>query len=437
MNIADGSKVKELEAELELLEQRLTMGPEIMQQLIDKLGGATLTKESQKNTSKSTNDGKKKIKKLTKLFKEGYNLFLEAIKLAFGYDQKTSFEVKTSEIREFIRAIKPNDVFEDITDEGTLMKAFDDDSVDGKKIMKNSDGTFDVKMSFIAELIKMTKQNHKICIFDILKKLGGIRTDVPIIKSSAYRRDEFNKFMNNCEDEMSKLKKSSSKYEGARRLRALFHFKIAYESFDKAFSDIFDRNQTGEVSIVDVEAILTEYTGDGECIIGKACADFEMTPRFENTFYSTVTIDSFLAGISLILKDFYSINSQDDNKSTICKLPAQKKVTILNNRADFATAKNSKNLSVVDFFATWCPPCQYIAPLYEDLSAEFSMVNFYKVDVDKNREASSDAGIRAMPTFKLYKGGVEMASLEGANVDDLKELIKEWSDVLCTDLEFY
>jgi thioredoxin 1 len=45
----------------------------------------------------------------------------------------------------------------------------------------------------------------------------------------------------------------------------------------------------------------------------------------------------------------------------------------------------ARDLVVVDFFATWCGPCQAIAPVVESLAREFKTVDFVKVDVDRNR----------------------------------------------------
>lgn len=44
----------------------------------------------------------------------------------------------------------------------------------------------------------------------------------------------------------------------------------------------------------------------------------------------------------------------------------------------------SKGVVLVDFFATWCGPCKMIAPVLEKLSAQYSTVNFVKVDVDES-----------------------------------------------------
>ncbi|KAM3937231.1 thioredoxin-like [Leptodactylus fuscus] len=84
-------------------------------------------------------------------------------------------------------------------------------------------------------------------------------------------------------------------------------------------------------------------------------------------------------------------------------------------------------LIVVDFTATWCGPCQRIAPFYEALAVKYPGVILYKVDVDEAAEIASDCGIRAMPTFHFYKGGKKVDELCGADQDKLESLVKKWT----------
>ena len=101
-----------------------------------------------------------------------------------------------------------------------------------------------------------------------------------------------------------------------QRQRAMFYFKTAYDNFFKAFDEIFDVHQSNNVSILDVTSILKRYAKyhkDGECIIAAACDKLTMTARYENTFYKTVSFDSFMAGLSLIMQDFYNKELQSDS----------------------------------------------------------------------------------------------------------------------------
>merc|ERR1712226_1192945 len=99
----------------------------------------------------------------------------------------------------------------------------------------------------------------------------------------------------------------------------------------------------------------------------------------------------------------------------------------LDNEAEFDNALKSDKLVVIDFTATWCPPCQRIGPKFEALakSGDYPDVCFYKVDVDANDKASSKAGIQCMPTFQYYKNGQKIDELQGANENTLVEKIKK------------
>ncbi len=61
---------------------------------------------------------------------------------------------------------------------------------------------------------------------------------------------------------------------------------------------------------------------------------------------------------------------------------------------------------VVDFWATWCGPCQIMGPIVEELSAELEgKVKFCKVNVDENSELAESYDVMSIPNFKLFKKG--------------------------------
>merc|ERR1711967_213404 len=86
----------------------------------------------------------------------------------------------------------------------------------------------------------------------------------------------------------------------------------------------------------------------------------------------------------------------------------------LKTKAEFDAelAAAGGKLVVVDFTATWCGPCQMIAPLFGELSEK-------KADVDENQETAAACGINCMPTFQFYKNGAKTFEMQGADPNQL------------------
>jgi len=61
---------------------------------------------------------------------------------------------------------------------------------------------------------------------------------------------------------------------------------------------------------------------------------------------------------------------------------------------------------LVDFTATWCPPCKMIAPIVEDLAQEWDgKVKVVKLDADANPGVLMQYGVMGIPTLMLFKSG--------------------------------
>lgn len=55
---------------------------------------------------------------------------------------------------------------------------------------------------------------------------------------------------------------------------------------------------------------------------------------------------------------------------------------------------------IVDFYATWCPPCKALAPLLEEVQEEYAgKIEIYKVDVDQEEELTALYNVRTVPTL--------------------------------------
>ncbi|CAL5193877.1 unnamed protein product [Lathyrus oleraceus] len=82
----------------------------------------------------------------------------------------------------------------------------------------------------------------------------------------------------------------------------------------------------------------------------------------------------------------------------------------------------SDKLIVVDFTASWCGPCRFMAPTFAELAKEKPHIIFLKVDVDELKTLAEEWGIRAMPTFLFFKEGKEVDRLVGANKVELQKI---------------
>ncbi len=70
---------------------------------------------------------------------------------------------------------------------------------------------------------------------------------------------------------------------------------------------------------------------------------------------------------------------------------------------------------VIDFWATWCGPCRMIAPIMEDLAAQYEgKVKIGKLDVDENQQVAIKYGVRSIPTVLILKGGEIKETIIGA-----------------------
>jgi len=102
-------------------------------------------------------------------------------------------------------------------------------------------------------------------------------------------------------------------------------------------------------------------------------------------------------------------------------------VTAVHSKKEFdalLVSTRSKQLVVVDFFATWCGPCQQIAPKFEAMAAAMPQAKFVKVDVDQCKDLSQQYGVQSMPTFKLIRGGKVVDEMKGADDGALKEKVE-------------
>ncbi|MBN1405917.1 MAG: thioredoxin [Candidatus Omnitrophica bacterium] len=69
---------------------------------------------------------------------------------------------------------------------------------------------------------------------------------------------------------------------------------------------------------------------------------------------------------------------------------------------------------LVDFWASWCAPCNMVAPLVEEIAREYQdKIKVGKLNVDDNQVTAADFGIVSIPTIIIFKNGREEARIVG------------------------
>ena len=70
---------------------------------------------------------------------------------------------------------------------------------------------------------------------------------------------------------------------------------------------------------------------------------------------------------------------------------------------------------LVDYWAEWCGPCKMIAPILDEIAADYQgKLKIAKVNVDENQQITQKYGIRSIPTLILFKDGNVQAQKVGA-----------------------
>ena len=84
---------------------------------------------------------------------------------------------------------------------------------------------------------------------------------------------------------------------------------------------------------------------------------------------------------------------------------------------------------IVDYWAEWCGPCRMVAPVLEEIAAEYAdKIEVVKLNIDDNPELSQRYGIMAIPTMNVFSGGEVVKQIVGAKPKSA--LLRELADFL-------
>jgi thioredoxin 1 len=92
---------------------------------------------------------------------------------------------------------------------------------------------------------------------------------------------------------------------------------------------------------------------------------------------------------------------------------------------DYIDIKSKYSYAVAYFTASWCGPCQHIAPKIPEIAENVPDVKIMKIDIDEHRKLSSKYNVLSVPAFLLFKRGSKtpIDQVNGANLKKLMEMI--------------
>ncbi|KAL4514236.1 hypothetical protein Ndes2526A_g09288 [Nannochloris sp. 'desiccata'] len=94
--------------------------------------------------------------------------------------------------------------------------------------------------------------------------------------------------------------------------------------------------------------------------------------------------------------------------------------------SSFQEMISQSDVVLVDFYATWCGPCQMMGQIMSEVQRNTNNVTFTKVNTEKYPKIASQYNVQALPTLVLFKNGKPIRRIEGVlNASDLKRWIEQ------------
>jgi thioredoxin 1 len=94
--------------------------------------------------------------------------------------------------------------------------------------------------------------------------------------------------------------------------------------------------------------------------------------------------------------------------------------------SDWDSLISSKNLIAADFWATWCPYCVKLKPIFEKVANDYQEIKFVKINVQEEEDLAGRYGIQGIPVIKFFCEGREVGEIVGyVPENELRKQVEE------------
>ena len=138
-----------------------------------------------------------------------------------------------------------------------------------------------------------------------------------------------------------------------------------------------------------------------------------------------VVLFAFIFSLIVVHNFLNSRSKNNQNIGAISNTEGNSKIKTVNINNFESEVLNNEKITLIDFYADWCPPCKMLSPLVEKIAEERDDINFVKVNIDYDVELANKYGVVSIPTLVVIKDGKEVdRSIGYIEKEKIEELLK-------------
>ncbi|KAI3809848.1 hypothetical protein L1987_19450 [Smallanthus sonchifolius] len=123
---------------------------------------------------------------------------------------------------------------------------------------------------------------------------------------------------------------------------------------------------------------------------------------------------SFASPLQINRFSFHPIKSNSKSSLRVLAMRRPSKATVVTGQSWSTSVLDSKTPVLVEFYASWCGPCQMVHRVIDEIAAEYAgKVNCYVLNADKDPRITEEYDIKAVPIVVLFKNGEKCESVVG------------------------